>query len=214
LTRLRVPLEDILVVDMKFSEQDALRAAVEGSTVTPHYSSHSDIQSLHSSRPTSGHFHSRRFCQPATRINRASAIAQALREPRTAGLPNEPSPISGHSPDRLPPPLIRELTETVQAAFSGPTFRLYSGPGSIGVEIGGSIKNVVAIGAGVLHGMGMGYNASAALIRNQDYQSAVDLARRGSVEMPISEQMFQMLHFGVSPREAIQRLMERSLKGE
>jgi glycerol-3-phosphate dehydrogenase (NAD(P)+) len=44
--------------------------------------------------------------------------------------------------------------------------------------------------------------------------AAVDLARRCSVEMPISEQMFQMLHFGVSPREAIQRLMERSLKGE
>jgi glycerol-3-phosphate dehydrogenase (NAD(P)+) len=44
--------------------------------------------------------------------------------------------------------------------------------------------------------------------------AAVDLARRYSVEMPISEQMFQMLHFGIAPREAIQRLMERSLKGE
>jgi glycerol-3-phosphate dehydrogenase (NAD(P)+) len=42
----------------------------------------------------------------------------------------------------------------------------------------------------------------------------VDLARRQEVEMPIAEQMYQMLHFGVSPREAIQRLMERSLKGE
>ena len=44
--------------------------------------------------------------------------------------------------------------------------------------------------------------------------AAVDLARRHAVEMPISEQMFQMLHFGKSPREAIQHLMERSLKGE
>ena len=44
--------------------------------------------------------------------------------------------------------------------------------------------------------------------------AAVDLARRYSVEMPISEQMFQMLHFGISPREAVRRLMERSLKGE
>jgi glycerol-3-phosphate dehydrogenase (NAD(P)+) len=44
--------------------------------------------------------------------------------------------------------------------------------------------------------------------------AAVDLARRYSVEMPISEQMFEMLHFGISPREAIRRLMERSLKGE
>ena len=44
--------------------------------------------------------------------------------------------------------------------------------------------------------------------------AAVELARRYSVEMPIAEQMFQMLHFGLSPREAIRRLMERSLKGE
>jgi glycerol-3-phosphate dehydrogenase (NAD(P)+) len=44
--------------------------------------------------------------------------------------------------------------------------------------------------------------------------AVADLARRYSVEMPISEQMFQMLHFGVSPREAIQQLMDRSLKGE
>jgi glycerol-3-phosphate dehydrogenase (NAD(P)+) len=44
--------------------------------------------------------------------------------------------------------------------------------------------------------------------------AAVDLAKRYSVEMPIAEQMFQVLHFGASPREAIQRLMERSLKGE
>jgi glycerol-3-phosphate dehydrogenase (NAD(P)+) len=44
--------------------------------------------------------------------------------------------------------------------------------------------------------------------------AVAELAKRYSVEMPISEQMFQMLHFGMSPHEAIQRLMERSLKGE
>jgi glycerol-3-phosphate dehydrogenase (NAD(P)+) len=44
--------------------------------------------------------------------------------------------------------------------------------------------------------------------------AAVDLARRLSVEMPIAHEMYQMLHFGVAPREAIRRLMERSLKGE
>ena len=56
------------------------------------------------------------------------------------------------------------VAETVQAAFSGPTFRVYTSSDPIGVEIGGSIKNVVAIGAGVLHGMGLGNNAMAALI--------------------------------------------------
>ena len=43
--------------------------------------------------------------------------------------------------------------------------------------------------------------------------AAVELARRSRVEMPIAEQMYQMLHYGVSPKEAIQRLMERSLEG-
>jgi glycerol-3-phosphate dehydrogenase (NAD(P)+) len=56
------------------------------------------------------------------------------------------------------------LTEAVQAAFSGPTFRLYTSADPVGVEIGGAIKNVVAIGSGVLHGMGLGHNATAALI--------------------------------------------------
>jgi glycerol-3-phosphate dehydrogenase (NAD(P)+) len=44
--------------------------------------------------------------------------------------------------------------------------------------------------------------------------AAVDLARRHSVEMPISEQMYLMLHSGLPPRDALRRLMERSLKGE
>lgn len=173
-----------------------------------------------------------------------------------------------------------KVAEIVQAAFSGPTFRLYTSSDPIGVEVGGSIKNVVAIGSGVLNGMGLGHNATAALItrglaemtrlavamggkpltlaglaglgdlvltctgdlsRNRAVgvelargrkldeivrsmnmvaegikttNAAVDLARHHGIEMPITEQMFQMLHFGVPPREAIQRLMERSLKGE
>jgi len=44
--------------------------------------------------------------------------------------------------------------------------------------------------------------------------AAVDLAKRHSVEMPIAGRMFEMLHSDLEPRVAIQRLMERSLKGE
>lgn len=172
------------------------------------------------------------------------------------------------------------LAESVQSAFSSPSFRLYTSPDPVGVEIGGAIKNVVAIGAGVLAGLGLGSNAAAALItrglaemtrlavamggraqtlaglaglgdlvltcsgelsRNRTVgmqlsegkhveeivssmrmvaegikttAAAVALARGNSVEMPISEQMHQMLHFGVHPREALRRLLERSLKGE
>jgi glycerol-3-phosphate dehydrogenase (NAD(P)+) len=58
----------------------------------------------------------------------------------------------------------RKLAETIQAAFSGPTFRLYTSGDPVGVEVGGAVKNVVAIGAGVCHGLGLGHNAVAALI--------------------------------------------------
>lgn len=56
------------------------------------------------------------------------------------------------------------LAATIQQMFSGPTFRLYSSSDPIGVEIGGAVKNVVALGAGVCHGLGLGSNAMAALI--------------------------------------------------
>jgi glycerol-3-phosphate dehydrogenase (NAD(P)+) len=168
----------------------------------------------------------------------------------------------------------------VQTSFSGPTFRLYTSPDPTGVEIAGAVKNVVAIGAGVCHGLGLGSNPQAALItrglaeitrlaiamggrpqtlaglaglgdlvltctgelsRNRTVglqlaqghkldeivgsmkmvaegikttNATVDLARRHQVDMPIATQMFEMLNFGLPPREAIRRLMERSLKGE
>jgi glycerol-3-phosphate dehydrogenase (NAD(P)+) len=52
----------------------------------------------------------------------------------------------------------------VQAAFSGPSFRLYTNRDTIGVEIGAALKNVIAIGAGVCKGLGLGNNTLAALI--------------------------------------------------
>jgi len=44
--------------------------------------------------------------------------------------------------------------------------------------------------------------------------ATIDLAKRCEVEMPICKQMFEMLNFGLPPREAIRHLMERSLKIE
>ena len=52
----------------------------------------------------------------------------------------------------------------VQSALRGPTFRLYASDDVVGVEIGGSLKNVFAIAAGVVEGVGLGHNAMAALI--------------------------------------------------
>jgi glycerol-3-phosphate dehydrogenase (NAD(P)+) len=52
----------------------------------------------------------------------------------------------------------------VQNAFSGPTFRLYTNRDVVGVELGAALKNIIAIGAGVCHGLGLGNNSQAALI--------------------------------------------------
>ena len=52
----------------------------------------------------------------------------------------------------------------MQAGFSGPTFRGYGSCDPVGVEIGGALKNVIAIGAGISDGLGLGHNALAALI--------------------------------------------------
>jgi glycerol-3-phosphate dehydrogenase (NAD(P)+) len=52
----------------------------------------------------------------------------------------------------------------VQTAFSGPSLRLYTNHDPIGVEVGAALKNVIAIGAGVCHGLGLGNNTLAALI--------------------------------------------------
>jgi len=56
------------------------------------------------------------------------------------------------------------LAHTVQEAFSGPTLRLYTNSDPVGVEIGASVKNVIAIAAGVCAGLGLGANTMAALI--------------------------------------------------
>jgi glycerol-3-phosphate dehydrogenase (NAD(P)+) len=52
----------------------------------------------------------------------------------------------------------------VQAEFRGRFLRLYATSDLVGVEIGGALKNVIAIAAGVAEGLGLGHNAQAALI--------------------------------------------------
>ena len=175
----------------------------------------------------------------------------------------------------------KELAETVQREFSDPRFRVYTNNDVVGVELGGALKNVIAIAAGVCDGLDLGHNSVAALItrglaemtrlavacggrpetmaglaglgdlvltctgglsRNRSVgvelgrgrklpeiiagmhgmvaegvfttQAAVGLAHARGVEMPITEQMFAVLHDGKSPREAIHELMTRSAKSE
>jgi len=174
-----------------------------------------------------------------------------------------------------------ELAQVAQQAFSDPRFRLYTNEDVVGVELGGSLKNVIAIAAGGCDGLGLGHNSVAALItrglaeitrlvvacggqretmaglaglgdlvltctgglsRNRSVgvelghgrplpeiiagmhgmvaegvlttNAALGLAKAKSVEMPITEKMYAVLHDGKSPRDAMHELMTRSVKSE
>jgi glycerol-3-phosphate dehydrogenase (NAD(P)+) len=57
-----------------------------------------------------------------------------------------------------------DLLRTVQQEFSDAAFRVYTNNDVIGVELGGALKNIIAIAAGICDGLGLGHNSAAALI--------------------------------------------------
>ena len=59
---------------------------------------------------------------------------------------------------------FHDVADAVQRAFSTPYFRVYTTEDVTGVELGGALKNVIAIAAGVVHGLGLGHNTRAALL--------------------------------------------------
>ncbi|MEJ2729464.1 MAG: NAD(P)-dependent glycerol-3-phosphate dehydrogenase [Deltaproteobacteria bacterium] len=71
----------------------------------------------------------------------------------------------------------------VQRVFATPYFRVYTSDDIVGVELGGSVKNVIAIASGILDGLGMGLNTRAALIT----RGMTEVRRLG-------------LHLGANPR--------------
>lgn len=172
------------------------------------------------------------------------------------------------------------IGKKAQEIFSNAYFRVYTNPDVIGVELAGSLKNVVAIAAGVLEGMGYGYNTSAALLtrglaemarlgvamggnlqtfsglagmgdlvltctgglsRNRTLgvrlgkgeklndimsnvrtvaegvktaRAARDLARKYNVDMPVVDEVYQILYEDKDPKRAVKDLMKRELKAE
>ena len=162
----------------------------------------------------------------------------------------------------------------------GDVMRVYTSNDVLGVQLGGTVKNVLAIAAGITDGMHFGANSRAALItrglaemmrlgdamgarretlmglsgvgdliltctddqsrnrrlglalgRGTDLKTAVaeigqvvegfntarevmQLARDFRVEMPISDQVYQVLHAGMSPKEAVHNLLARDIKSE
>lgn len=172
------------------------------------------------------------------------------------------------------------VAEAIQRLFNGPTFRVYTSTDVVGVQIGGAVKNVIALAAGVSDGMGFGSNARAALItrglaeisrlavalgadpqtlaglsglgdlvltctgdlsRNRSVglrlgggeklvdivasmqeiaegvhntRSVRELAAKVGVEMPITEQMYLVVHEAKDPKQAVVDLMTRRLRRE
>ena len=173
-----------------------------------------------------------------------------------------------------------ELATELREALSTPSFRLYSSTDVVGVELGGASKNVIAVAAGVVTGLELGYNTLAALMtrglheitrlglacggmprtlsglagmgdlvltctgplsRNRQLgvqlaagktaseitaatsmvaegfrnsRAIARLAARRGVEMPITEQMVQILYHDKPPRQAVKDLMSRELRAE
>ena len=172
------------------------------------------------------------------------------------------------------------IARRLQFALCGSRFRLYADNDVIGIEIGGALKNVMAIAAGICEGLSFGHNSQALLIsrglaeiarlgvrlgahpqtfaglsgmgdlvltctgdlsRNRTVgirvgrgepigeilggmtmvaegvktaRSAVELSRRENTPMPISEQVFRVLHEGKDAKEAVSELFARTLKFE
>jgi len=89
---------------------------------------------------------------PAPRIGALSGPSFALEAAR-----GDPTAITIASQDK-------ELARSVQQEFSHASFRIYTNEDPIGVELGGALKNTIAIAAGVCAGLGLGHNSVAALI--------------------------------------------------
>lgn len=174
----------------------------------------------------------------------------------------------------------KECAHQLAHAFSKNVFRVYSSHDLIGVQIGGAVKNILAVAVGISDGMGFGANARAALITrglremkrlvlaaggelttimglaglgdlvltctdNQSRNRRLGLAigqgksiqeaqheigqviesistsaliqtliKRFHVEMPITEQVYQVLHHRLEPKQAVKNLFARSIKAE
>jgi glycerol-3-phosphate dehydrogenase (NAD(P)+) len=89
---------------------------------------------------------------PAPRVGALSGPTFALEVAR-----GDPTAITIASQDA-------ELARSVQDEFSDPAFRVYTNADVVGVELGGALKNIIAIAAGICHGLGLGHNSVAALI--------------------------------------------------
>ena len=69
----------------------------------------------------------------------------------------------------------RDIAELIQDTFMSDFFRVYTSPDVVGIELGGALKNVIALAAGIADGLGCGDNAKAAIIT----RGIVEISRLG-----------------------------------
>jgi glycerol-3-phosphate dehydrogenase (NAD(P)+) len=100
----------------------------------------------------------------------SEVIAQVLQRANSSGVGALSGPSFALEVARGDPTAItiassdKTLLRTVQQEFSDASFRVYTNTDVIGVELGGALKNIIAIAAGISDGLGFGHNSAAALI--------------------------------------------------
>ncbi|MBO6163785.1 MAG: NAD(P)-dependent glycerol-3-phosphate dehydrogenase [Lachnospiraceae bacterium] len=86
----------------------------------------------------------------------------------------------------------RETAEWLQEIFMSPVFRVYISPDILGIELGGALKNVIALAAGIADGLGYGDNTKAALIT----RGMAEIARLGLAMGARSETLYGLSGIG------------------
>ena len=86
----------------------------------------------------------------------------------------------------------QEVAEYLQSIFMSPVFRVYTTPDILGVELGGALKNVIALAAGMADGLGYGDNTKAALIT----RGIAEIARLGIKMGGIPETFYGLTGIG------------------
>jgi glycerol-3-phosphate dehydrogenase (NAD(P)+) len=88
-------------------------------------------------------------------------------------------------------------TELVQAEFRGPSFRLYASDDVVGVEIGAAMKNIIAIAAGVVEGLGLGHNARLACAAGGRRETLAGLSGLGDLVLTCTGDLSRNRHVGI-----------------
>lgn len=118
------------------------------------------------------------FCEE-TMERLSVTAAKALDWPEVAALsgPSHAEEVGRHIPTAVVVACTNvEKAHRIQTIFSGPRFRVYTSDDPVGVELGGAIKNVLAIAVGLCDGLGFGDNSRAALIT----RGLAEMARFGA----------------------------------